>query len=262
MGDHYGFYSLIIIAIGMLYLILCVFSLYRWSLMRFLCILLEVLLAVHEDWERAQEESLHYLHVIHECTPLIARDYDHGNDHSLNTPICWKMQWEFYRSDQWQKRKMIKEIHPNPKSQTAAEIGVIIYIVLSFLLVLYPFCWFLYVWIYLNAVAPMFHADDIGTIIVQDMANLPLYFIWITGTAYLAVLFMWIMIGLKNLCDGAYRNTLGKINAVIFLRSLQGGSVIPENLSETLLEQMPTVGIVLQSQSLSFNSSLIVLSYL
>ena len=180
---------------------------------------------LHDDWGPL------------ECQPLIQG----GNGHLMNSPICWKMQWEYYRSDPSTKQRIINEIHPNPKSQIIVGIAAGFDFLFSVISLLYPIFWCSFMWYEHSG---RFH------------------FIWILGSCYSVVLSMSIITCFRNLCNEPSANWFVKINTAIFLWSLPERTISEEEVTKTLLEQMPTVGVVLESESLHFNSALIVLGYL
>ena len=187
--------------------------------------------ALHED-------SL-YRALLSDHEPLLETE---GSGHRLNTPICFKMQWQYYRSDPRTKRKIINDLNPNRKREIGAWIAITIYGTLSAVSWLYPMAWYFYVWIYLNAV------EGTGIIVGGTAVTAKNVFYWIIVGCYSSLLLLFILIGSCSLCYN-WSESIAMMKASVFAWSSRKYiNKITVSGAEQLFRQMPTVGTVLESE--------------
>ena len=176
--------------------------------------------------------------------------------HKGNTAVCFKMLWNFYRSDRRMKRKMINQLHMGRNREIAAWIGILIYVALSMVSILYPVVWSFYVWIHVHLV------DKEN--IINDAAGISSKSVWcrIIAASFAFVFCVWTMMCIVdffgNCGAGAERV---KARLFVWSTSKQLRSVTLLNASR-LGGVLLTVGAVLESECLPMNMALIILDYL
>jgi len=159
------------------------------------------------------------------------------------------MQWDYYRSDDRKKQKIINELHEWSNTEIKIWIVIAVLVFLTAFYVLYPMIWFFYFWIYLNIVEG------------GDAVTAEYIAVWIIGGCYILTAVI-VSVTVLILAD-KHGITMKAVNALVFEWSLSAkinGGIVSD--AWTVYEQMPTVGSVLESTSLEFNIALIVLSYL
>ena len=170
----------------------------------------------------------------------------------------FKMLWNFYRSDRRIKRKMINPLHSGRNEEIVAWIGIVLYIVLSFVLFLYPMAWYLYIWIYRNMLSteqsPILHNDDLSA---------QYLFVWIIGGIYSFLFSIGLIMVIVHICNGEVKATTEKLNVIIFAWSLcVSDHPITLSAAYKLLQRLITVGMILELETLDFDEGLIILNYL
>ena len=155
------------------------------------------------------------------------------------------------------KRKMINELYSGRNRQIAAWIGITIYIVLCSVSMLYPMAWYIYIWIYRTVLSA-----EQSLIVEADTFSAQNLFIWIIGGFYCFLLIIGLIAVINHVCTGVMRTTITKLKAVVFVWITGYFLFYQVSAAKNMLQKLPIVGIVLESETLEFNVALIVLNYL
>ena len=119
------------------------------------------------------------------------------------------------------KRKMIHELHPGRSREIMAWIGIITYIVLSTMSLLYPMTWYIYIWIYQHMLTAEQDLDLIADGDPFSQLSAQNLFIWIIGGLYCFVSMIAMIAVIVHICTGEMRETITKLMAVVFVWSVR-----------------------------------------
>ena len=224
--------------------------------------------------EEFEEESSLYdkmYCLLHESIHIVA-DHDDNNEetrllmvdkneekHRFNSILCFKMQYEYIKGNERQKKRMINNMHPRRIRQILIEIGIFVYLLSSLIAFLYPIIWFIYVWCYLTIVQDEGISDDgLGM-------NAKYMFIWIIFSIYCMLGCMlglyWTKMIINGICFGKH-SLMNRMRLISFMLSLKGYNFGDVDNAQQLFDRQGVISTVLASDCLQTDIALIILSYL
>ena len=94
--------------------------------------------------------KLLYDHNSAEKSSLLYKEDGYNSTFALNTVQCFKMQYEYLKCTAWEKRRILRQLHPRKGVDNLVLIMICCYMITSLFVLIYPIFWMIYAWIYLE----------------------------------------------------------------------------------------------------------------
>ena len=171
--------------------------------------------------------------------------------HHYGSMQCFMIQYEYLKASAWQQRSIMNGMHPRRALQILLYVGVVLWMLTSFISFFYPCVWFGYVWIYRN-----------DQLIVNGMNMMAMnVFVWIINGLYILVAIYWLI----TFCAVVWTQgsvLVKEMMVLIFVTSLRGYELRDFEIAGKLFDRSDTVLHVLNAPELQTDIALIILTYL